>query len=1336
MDKNSNQSENIILTGRLAEFAEALRDELSAIEKNGQSSILLLSGQRVEHNGPDFWYRFFIDYMPSIPADTPCNLIVEKKSYNVTVVSVNESEITVSSKEPLPPTIASARLENGSTVLIERMIKRIEDNSSKENPVGERMLDKEIPFKAISHAEVDKLGAELNQLQENAVFSAITNDITFIWGPPGTGKTTVIGTIIKNLYKNKRSVLVVSHTNIAVDGAIEKVVSCGKDEGTNPVLRIGQSQKDLPESVSLEYHVKKLGKELYYRHDTLKKHREELLGDVQEYETIISKFQLIESYDEQKIASTIEKIEQLSDGIKTLEGAYLSLQNQAERYKEGHPEILDYERCRDRKEQLTNALEINASRIKELNEKITLYRKGISTAKDELLKHTQFISLSEKIDGIMSEEFLLGSIMGSNNEIARLTNDIKDLETKINELTSYIDKTSKSSLAAFISRKKLEESEHEKRENINKKKELETRLAVSRKSRDEYSSALIERKSLCERRDRITPSYTKEYWEDIANTYNNNLSLVEETLPSVQKATDELAGELSVCESEIDKFFAPVKEFRELDNAAKAKKADLDKAKEDYSQVLLDCDKEIELLTNAGRGLLLLNDNRGILEKAKDIMYQTEIIANDVAGKDKEEISLTLSDTRKEISKTENEIREVQELINNLEKEAIMKAEIVGATLTTAYLNDVLQKRGFDTIILDEASMAQIPALWCASYAAKNNIVIVGDFLQLPPIVMAKTPMAQKWLTRDVFAASGIQESAKKGNNAPDNFIMLDQQYRMESEIANIANIYYGEYEELKSSDDADDRVKYRNIFYEWFSEGKRDEHSVEIIDTSEMHAWVTSVPRGKSASRLNCFSAALTVEMAFTYVLKYENCSTIEKKEDDKPKVLIVAPYKPHIDRVTKLIELGYKRYGLSSNSNLIKAGTIHSFQGNEADIVIFDLVIDEPHFRAGLFSSDKELNESMKKLFNVAVTRAKFKLYLVGNIKYCQKHAKNNALSELLEHLVDKQKLPLQNANLLFPRLAISIPNSKKVEGIEEGSSFICTDSDYIPAFMHDLRTFKSRLVIFSPFITANRLAQLLPEFHDAINIGKEIVVITRPLSDRGKRELPGYIKCIDELEHIGVKVIYKKNMHEKLVIIDDCAHWQGSLNTLSFTGFTGETMTKICSPKLTVEMEQLYGIPKIQIAIENEYELKCPICSGNMFLGEADKGGFYWKCASCGYSRSMDQQYPVDGILRCHCGSTYHFDMKNQPRWVCDENRKHYQKMRYGDLRLVKMKALLSSDDLKKVESYFAEIRKEEPDTPVKENPKEQKPQKEEVKKKTTTKKNTNTEGQISLTDLGFM
>ena len=53
------------------------------------------------------------------------------------------------------------------------------------------------------------------------------------------------------------------------------------------------------------------------------------------------------------------------------------------------------------------------------------------------------------------------------------------------------------------------------------------------------------------------------------------------------------------------------------------------------------------------------------------------------------------------------------------------------------------------------------------------------------------------------------------------------------------------------------------------------------------------------------------------------------------------------------------------------VPAGTAHTFQGSEASVVIFDLVIDEPHWRVGLMIN--AYDENNKRLLNVAMTRAR---------------------------------------------------------------------------------------------------------------------------------------------------------------------------------------------------------------------------------------------------------------------------------------------------------------------------------------------------------------------------
>ena len=184
--------DRVELKGILSEFRDALEEEIDKIKKSGQSSTLLFGGRQIESHGADLWYRFNVEYVPSLPADTPCKLVIGKDQFDVTVISYEENSIVISTKTTLPDTIGKARLENGATVLMERLIKCIEENAEKENPAGKRMLSSDCgvyPAKKIFEYDDLALNTGNTQSQNNAIVSALSSDITYIWGPPGTGKT-------------------------------------------------------------------------------------------------------------------------------------------------------------------------------------------------------------------------------------------------------------------------------------------------------------------------------------------------------------------------------------------------------------------------------------------------------------------------------------------------------------------------------------------------------------------------------------------------------------------------------------------------------------------------------------------------------------------------------------------------------------------------------------------------------------------------------------------------------------------------------------------------------------------------------------------------------------------------------------------------------------------------------------------------------------------------------------------------------------------------------------------------------------------------------------------
>ena len=74
-----------------------------------------------------------------------------------------------------------------------------------------------------------------------------------------------------------------------------------------------------------------------------------------------------------------------------------------------------------------------------------------------------------------------------------------------------------------------------------------------------------------------------------------------------------------------------------------------------------------------------------------------------------------------------------------------------------------------------------------------------------------------------------------------------------------------------------------------------------------------------------------------------------------------------------------------------------MHSFQGDEKDIMIVSLVVTDnsPKFKA------EWINKKVPYLLNVAVTRAKNTLYIIGNANYCKKLPFDSPLGILVRYI-----------------------------------------------------------------------------------------------------------------------------------------------------------------------------------------------------------------------------------------------------------------------------------------------------------------------------------------------
>lgn len=205
-----------------------------------------------------------------------------------TIVSLEGVSITISVPEPLGEFIARASLQSDLTMLLRILIERIEKLSTHANLAGDRLLGETAPSGEPESIRVDGLNAS----QAGAVASALGRDTTFIWGPPGTGKTRTIGKIGEQLVRRERSVLVVSHTNSAVDQAILEIVhDLGNELVDGSVLRLG-TPKDQRlaerERLLAETHIKERSQELLDRQAELLAERAEKSARLEEVRRLLA----------------------------------------------------------------------------------------------------------------------------------------------------------------------------------------------------------------------------------------------------------------------------------------------------------------------------------------------------------------------------------------------------------------------------------------------------------------------------------------------------------------------------------------------------------------------------------------------------------------------------------------------------------------------------------------------------------------------------------------------------------------------------------------------------------------------------------------------------------------------------------------------------------------------------------------------------------------------------------------------------------------------------------------------------------------------------------------
>jgi hypothetical protein len=560
------------------------------------------------------------------------------------------------------------------------------------------------------------------------------------------------------------------------------------------------------------------------------------------------------------------------------------------------------------------------------------------------------------------------------------------------------------------------------------------------------------------------------------------------------------------------------------------------------------------------------------------------------------------------------EVAKIDAQLTDIQKSTLEKARIVGATVTRLYLSPKMFTN-FDTVIIDEASMVLLPALFHAAGLAKEKVIISGDFRQLPPIIKTNEKAISAELGHDVFSHAGITKAVNVGT-LPKRTVMLEQQSRMHTQICEmISGPMYGK--RLRTADykpaDTLPPVPF--------------ETPLTVVDTSTV---IPFVSRDSAGSRYNLMHGLAIRNLVFHF--QHGGYLTSHKR------LGVCSPYTAQAKLLKRLIT------DLRPEVP-VEVGTVHRYQGNEKETMVIDIPDGVGEQRPGRWLDAERPDEEGAKLFNVAISRSQHHLVFFANIDYLDKTLSAQSLlrgmlfyAQKTGHTIDIRDILSYSSiidDLKYYRRPIELDPETLRTALYDQSGFqkVC---------IADLWAAKHSILIFSGFTTPQRVRTYESIFRAKIAEGVAIRCVTRPPHDNGTIPYEEGRAALDALETMDCIIDTRQHTHEKIVIIDGEILWFGSLNPLSHTSHTGEVMARLISRDLAQQMAASVAIKyrkeadtyeKLAMVKENPFCGRIGCGRRTYYVPKSRDRAAHWRCEeqTCGWIKGATpkkKQSKLDG------------------------------------------------------------------------------------------------------------
>ena len=285
-------------------------------------------------------------------------------------------------------------------------------------------------------------------------------------------------------------------------------------------------------------------------------------------------------------------------------------------------------------------------------------------------------------------------------------------------------------------------------------------------------------------------------------------------------------------------------------------------------------------------------------------------------------------------------------------------AHVIASTLVSSN-HRLLGGMHFGTLFIDEAAQALEAACWIAIRKA-DRVILAGDHCQLPPTIKCFDA-----------ARGGLEQTMMETIvvNKPETVSLLKIQYRMNEAIMRFSSewFYHGELE-------AAPEVKNRSIL--------DLDTPISWIDTSEMDFKEQFV--GETFGRINKDEANLLLQELQAYISKIGG----ERILDERIDFGIISPYKAQVQYLRSKIK---GNDALLPYRHLFTVNTVDGFQGQERDVIFISLVRANEDGQIGFLRDLRRMN--------VAITRARMKLVILGDAATLGKHPFYHKLIESIK-------------------------------------------------------------------------------------------------------------------------------------------------------------------------------------------------------------------------------------------------------------------------------------------------------------------------------------------------